>query len=74
LIDGLIYQVGFRGCKVETKSKGCHDGGRGREKVMFGTNGYGLKLCKDQFLPLNIKDETRRRVLRENAIEFLGLQ
>jgi predicted TIM-barrel fold metal-dependent hydrolase len=50
------------------------NGGRGREKVMFGTNGYGLKLCKDQFLSLNIKDETKRRVLRDNAIEFLGLQ
>ena len=41
---------------------------------MFGTNGYGLKLCKDQFLSLDIKDETKRRVLLENAIEFLGLQ
>ena len=41
---------------------------------MFGTNGYGLKLCKDQFFSLDIKDETKRRVLRENAIEFLGLQ
>jgi len=26
-----------------------------------------------QFLSLDIKDETKRRVLRENAIEFLGL-
>ena len=50
------------------------NGGRGREKVLFGTNTYGLKLTKDQFLSLNIKDETKRRVLRENAIEFLGLK
>jgi len=35
---------------------------------MFGTNGCGLKLCKDQFLSLNIKDETERRVLLENTI------
>ena len=46
----------------------------GGEKVMFGTNTYGLKLTKDQFLTLNIKDETKRRVLRENALEFLGLK
>jgi len=50
------------------------NGGRGREKVMFGTNSYGLKLTKDQLLSLDIKDETKRRVLRENAIEFLGLK
>jgi len=41
---------------------------------MFGTNSYGLKLTKDQLLSLDIKDETKRRVLRENAIEFLGLK
>jgi predicted TIM-barrel fold metal-dependent hydrolase len=50
------------------------NGGRGREKVMFGTNTYGLKLTKGQFLSLDIKDETKRRVLRENALEFLGLK
>ena len=46
---------------------------RGREKVMFGSNSYGLKLTKEQFLDLQIKDETKQRVLRDNAIEFLGL-
>ena len=46
---------------------------RGREKVMFGSNGYGLKLTKDQFMDLEIKDTTKTRVLRENAMEFLGL-
>jgi predicted TIM-barrel fold metal-dependent hydrolase len=46
---------------------------RGREKVMFGSNSYGLKLTKEQFLALDIKDETKQRVLRDNAIEFLGL-
>ena len=46
---------------------------RGREKVMFGSNSYGLKLTKEQFLDLPIKDETKKRVLRDNAIEFLGL-
>jgi len=41
---------------------------------MSGTNGYGLKITKDQLLSLDIKDETKRRVLRDNDIEFLGLQ
>ena len=50
------------------------NGGRGREKVMFGSNGYGLKLTKDQFLDLNIKDETKRRVLHDNAIEFFNIK
>jgi predicted TIM-barrel fold metal-dependent hydrolase len=50
------------------------DGGRGREKVMFGTNTYGLKFCKERFLSLNLKEETKKRVLRENALEFLGLK
>lgn len=47
---------------------------RGREKVMFGSNSYGLKLTKEQFLALEIRDETKQRVLRDNAIEFLGLK
>ena len=47
---------------------------RGREKVMFGSNSYGLKLTKEQFLALDIRDETKQRVLRDNAIEFLGLK
>jgi predicted TIM-barrel fold metal-dependent hydrolase len=41
---------------------------------MFGSNSYGLKLTKEQFLDLKIRDETKRRVLRDNAIEFLGLK
>jgi predicted TIM-barrel fold metal-dependent hydrolase len=47
---------------------------RGREKVMFGSNSYGLKLTKAQFLDLPIKDETKKRVLGQNAKEFLGLK
>jgi len=49
------------------------DGSRGRAKVLFGTNGLGLKPCVEQFRALPIKDETKRRVLRENAREFLRL-
>jgi hypothetical protein len=46
---------------------------RGRDKVMFGSNTYGLKLTKGQFLALPIKEEAKKRVLGLNAREFLGL-
>jgi len=49
------------------------NGSRGRNKVLFGTNSYGLQLCKDQFLALPLKEETKRRVLHDNAVEFFGL-
>lgn len=49
------------------------DGSRGRNKVLFGTNGLGLQACKEQFLALPIRDETKQRVLRENALEFLRI-
>jgi predicted TIM-barrel fold metal-dependent hydrolase len=49
------------------------DSSRGRNKVLFGTNGLGLKTCLEQFNALPIKEETKRRVLRDNAIEFLKL-
>jgi len=50
------------------------DSGRGRDKVLFGTNGLGLKRCKEEFMALQIRDETKRMVLRENAIRFLKLE
>jgi len=49
------------------------DGGRGRDKVLFGTNGMGQQVCKEQFMALDIRDESKRRILRENAIEFFDL-
>jgi hypothetical protein len=42
-------------------------------KVMWATNGMGLTRCKQQFIELPISDETKRRVLRENAIEVFKL-
>jgi predicted TIM-barrel fold metal-dependent hydrolase len=50
------------------------DGGRGRDKVLFGTNGLGLEACVEQFRALPLKEETKRRVLRDNAVEFLRLE
>lgn len=50
------------------------DSSRGRDKVLFGTNGLGLKACIEQFHALPIKEDTKRRVLRDNAIAFLKLE
>lgn len=44
------------------------DSGRIRDKVLWGTNGLGLDRCKSEFLDLPIDDETKRAVLRENAL------
>lgn len=44
-----------------------------QHKVMWATNGMGLTRCKKQFLELPISDETKRRVLRENALEVFKL-
>ncbi len=50
------------------------DSSRGRDKALFGTNGLGLEPCLEQFNALPIREETKRRVLRDNAIEFLKLK
>lgn len=46
---------------------------RGQDKVLFGTNGFGLKRCKQQFLELSLKDDTKQKVLRENAVKTFNL-
>ena len=46
---------------------------RGRNKVLFGTNGFGLKRCKDQFMEMSLKDETKQKVLRDNALKIFKL-
>ncbi len=50
------------------------DSGRGRHKVLFGTNGLGLERCKREFLELDISEETKRAVLHDNVVRFLGLE
>ena len=50
------------------------DSGRGRHKVMFGTNGFDLDRCKQDFESLPVSDRTKQRVLQDNALEFLGLR
>lgn len=49
------------------------DSSRGRDKVLFGTNGLGLARCKEEFVALPIDDRTKRAVLRDNALAFLKL-
>ncbi|MFC1919202.1 amidohydrolase family protein [Chloroflexota bacterium] len=46
---------------------------RGRDKTLFGTNGMGLKRFTDQFAELEVRDKTRQKVLRENAIKVFNL-
>ncbi len=47
--------------------------GRGRDKVLFGTNAFGLKRLKEQFLQLPIREENKKRVLHDNAVKALKL-
>jgi uncharacterized protein len=49
------------------------DSSRGRSKILYGTNGFDLARYKADFDSLQISDKTRERVLRQNALEFLGL-
>jgi len=49
------------------------DSSRGRNKIMYGTNGFDLPRYKKDFESLPISDKTRERVLRLNAEAFLGL-
>lgn len=46
---------------------------RGQEKVLFGTNAFGLKRCKQQFLEMSLKEDTKRKVLRDNAVRVFKL-
>lgn len=46
---------------------------RGRNKTLFATNGLDMKQTKEQFMSLPLKDETKRMVLRENAVKLYKL-
>jgi uncharacterized protein len=46
--------------------------GRGRTKILFGTNGMDMLRCKSEFENLPISDRTKERVLYYNALEFFG--
>ena len=46
---------------------------RGEDKVLFGSNGLGLKICKEQFLELPLTEERKSKIIRENAIKLFKL-
>ncbi len=48
--------------------------GRGQDKVMWATNGFGLTRCKKEFLELPLKDEIKKKVLRDNALRVYKLE
>jgi predicted TIM-barrel fold metal-dependent hydrolase len=48
--------------------------GRGRNKIMFGTNGLDAARCLREIDGLPISDKSRERLLTVNALEFLGLK
>ena len=47
--------------------------GRGQNKIMWATNGFGLTRCKKEFLELPLKEKVRNKVLRDNALRVFGL-
>jgi predicted TIM-barrel fold metal-dependent hydrolase len=49
------------------------DSGRIRDKVLWATNGLDIGRHKQEFLDLDIRGETKERVLRENALELFDL-
>ncbi|MCZ7528749.1 MAG: amidohydrolase family protein [Acidimicrobiia bacterium] len=50
------------------------DSSRGRDKVLFGTNGLGLERCVQELRELPVRDETKQAVLHDNAVRFLALE
>lgn len=49
------------------------DSSKIRDSVMWGTNGLGIERCLDEFMDLPFREKTRRRVLRENALDVFDL-
>lgn len=47
--------------------------GRGRKKVMWATNGFGLKRCLTEFKEIEIREESKKNILRENAVRVFDL-
>ena len=44
-----------------------------RHKIMLGTNGFPLERCLAELDELPLREETKARIRRDNAAEFLGL-
>ena len=48
--------------------------GRGKNKVMWGSNGIGLARGRKELLEMDAKDDVKEKILRTNALRFLGLE
>lgn len=48
--------------------------GRGNRKVMWGSNGIGLGRGRQQLLEMEMKDNYKRNILRDNALRFMGME
>lgn len=48
--------------------------GRGKNKVMWGTNGIGLARGRKELLEMDAKDDVKEKILRTNALRFLGIE
>lgn len=48
--------------------------GRGQNKIMWATNGFGLTRCKKEFLELPLKDKVKSKILRDNALKVFNLE
>ena len=48
--------------------------GRGQNKIMWATNGFGLTRCKKEFLELPLKDKVKKKALRDNALKVFNLE
>ena len=49
------------------------DSPRGRDKVLWGSHGFGMTRWKKEFLELPISDATKRKVLRDNPLKVFKL-
>jgi len=49
------------------------DGPIGRAKVFWATNGFGLTRCKKEFVELPLKDDNKKKILRDNAVNIFKL-
>ena len=47
--------------------------GRGRNKILWATNGLGLTRCKREFLELPVREEARKAIFWDNAIKVFRL-
>jgi len=50
------------------------DSPRGRDKILWGSHGFGIARWVDEFVALPISDKTKKKVLRDNAIKAFKLE